>query len=470
MNRLTLSLLEEHRATLRRSLFRDDREYGALLLCGRSRHLDPWSHEVEERFLVREVIEVEEEHFLERTRTSMMWSTTPFFNALKRAEAKGMAVAVIHSHPDGPLEFSPRDDIADEDLFTIAFNRLDSDRPHLSLIMDGRGDLVARVYGPDLKPQPVSMIRIVGDRWAFRYPSRGRGEVIEELDRQVRAFGAASTRDLAQLRVGIVGCGGTGSAVAAMLARIGVRRLAVFDADHVDSTTLNRMHFSTRADANLSRPKVDVIAEAIASIGLPISIVRYPYFISDERCRDALCSCDVVFGCTDDHLGRNLLNHFAHFYFVPIIDLGVLIEPKELGDGYDVFDGRVTVIQPGYPCQICRGLIDPEEMTAEGLRRNDPVLYRQRRQAGYVRGAPDPSPVVVTFTTEVAAMAVNELFQRLNEFRGAVGHCSEHIRRLDEVKDADTVPGGDSKSGCDLCYERKYDGRGDVEPFLNLTP
>lgn len=135
-----------------------------------------------------------------------------------------------------------------------------------------------------------------------------------------------------------------------------------------------------------------------------------------------------------------------------------------------MFDGRVTVVQPGYPCQTCRGLIKSEEMLSEGLRRGDPLLYEQRRRAGYVVGTPDPSPVVVTFTTEVATMAINELFQRLNEFRGEGAHCSEHVRRLNEVKDADTVPGGRSQPGCLLCHQRKYDGRGDMEPFLNLAP
>lgn len=470
MSRYTFSILESQREAIKKILFRDDKEYGVLLLCGRSRHRDPWTHEMEERFLVRDVIEVEEEAFLSRTKTSMTWSTTPFYRLLKRAEPKQMAVAVVHSHPNGQLVFSTRDHIADKEIFQIAFNRLESDLPHLSLIMDSHGEIAVRAYGSDLKPQAVLLVRIIGDAWNFRYPGRGKGATPEELDRQVRAFGTASTNDLAQLRVGVVGCGGTGSAVVSMLARIGVRQLSLFDADYVDSTTLNRMHFSTRADANLARSKVDVVAEAVSKLGLPVSIVRFPFFINDDRCRDALCACDIIFGCTDDHLGRNLLNHLAFVYYIPIVDMGVLIEPKEDGTGYNVFDGRITVVQPGYPCQICRGLINSDEMLSEGLRRSDPELYQQRRRAGYVVGAPDPSPVVVTFTTEVAAMAINELFQRLNQFRGKGAHCSERVRRLNEVKDADTVPGGSSRPGCPLCNQRKYDGRGDMDPFLNITP
>jgi molybdopterin/thiamine biosynthesis adenylyltransferase len=269
------------------------------------------------------------------------------------------------------------------------------------------------------------------------------------------------------LRIGIAGCGGTGSAVALLLARIGARYVVLFDNDRVDETNLNRLHFSTRVDANLGRLKVDVVAEGMAQLGLPVSIRRFPYAVDDARSYDALKACDIIFGCTDDHLGRSFLNRFAHFYLIPIIDVGLLIEPREDG-GYDSFDGRVTIVAPGNPCQICRGLINPEVMHAEALRREDPKLFQERRRAGYIPDAPDPSPVVVTFTTELGSMAVNELFHRLNAFRGDEFY-SEHVRRFDEVKDADSVPAGRSLLHCKLCGRRSYDGRGDMIPFLDIT-
>jgi molybdopterin/thiamine biosynthesis adenylyltransferase len=466
MTRITFTILEEQRAILHRSIFRDGSEYAALLLCGRSNVRDPWTGEKEERLIAREIIEVPETAFFKRSPTGFTWSTTPFYNAVKQAEQQNLAVAMIHSHPAGYLRFSSADDIAEKETFEIAFNRLESDRPHLSLIMTPDGQLAGRAYGPDLKPYPTDMIRVIGRRWRFIYPGLV-GEIARPaFDRQVRAFGSQSTLDLSHLRVGIVGCGGTGSAVAALLARIGVRHLALFDTDSIDETNLNRLHYSTRVDANLRRPKVDVLGEAIAKIGLPISVAPIPHYVEDIEARDALKSCDIVFGCTDDHLGRNVLNRLAHFYLIPIIDLGLLIDPRKEG-GYDAFDGRVTVVQPGSPCQVCRGLINPDIMLAEGLRRKDPAIYEERRRAGYVVDMPDPSPVVVTFTTEVATMAVNELFQRLNAFRGENGAASERVRRFDDVKEADLLPAGKSRPGCKLCDRRRYDGRGDMDPFLD---
>jgi molybdopterin/thiamine biosynthesis adenylyltransferase len=216
----------------------------------------------------------------------------------------------------------------------------------------------------------------------------------------------------------------------------------------------------------LGRYKVDVVADGIAQIGLAQAVVRMKHYVDAPECRDLLRSCDLVFGCTDDHLGRNFLNRLAHFYLIPVIDVGVLIDPNENG-GYDSFDGRVTVIQPGYPCQLCRKLISPQIMLEEDMCRHDPQRFGLYRRAGYIEGGDDPSPVVATFTAEVASMAVNELLHRLTGFRGADGHCAERVRRFDWIKDSDIVPGGARNPDCPLCALRKYDGRGDMTPFMD---
>jgi molybdopterin/thiamine biosynthesis adenylyltransferase len=468
MVRHTFTILEEHHKQLQRLLLRDECEYGALMLCGRSRQVDPWTGALEERTLVREVIEVPEDAFLDRTPTSLTWSTTPLFKFAKLAMSKDYAICVAHSHPRGGLFFSPFDDVADKESFEIVFGRMETERPHFALVMDSEGEFIVRAYGPDLKPARVELTRTIGDRLQIRYPGRGDGIPRIEFDRQTRVFGARTLEDLMQLRIGIVGCGGTGSAVASLLARIGVSRLVLFDTDRIDVTNLNRLHFSTRADAIAGRSKVDVVGDAIATIGLARSVVRINRFVDEPECRDALRACDVIFGCTDDHLGRNLLNRLAYFYLIPVIDLGVLIDPNDQG-GYDSFDGRVTVVQAGSPCQVCRQLISSQRMLEESMRRRDPVLYEQYRRAGYIEGETDPSPVVVTFTTEIAAVAVNELLHRLTGFRGPNGHCAERVRRFDWTKDADTIPGGKRNPDCPLCGQRKYDGRGDMTPFLNQS-
>ena len=69
--------------------------------------------------------------------------------------------------------------------------------------------------------------------------------------------------DLRHLRVGVVGCGGTGSAVAMLLARLGVGQIALFDEDVVERTNLNRLHGARQSDADAMRPKVQAVAASI---------------------------------------------------------------------------------------------------------------------------------------------------------------------------------------------------------------
>jgi molybdopterin/thiamine biosynthesis adenylyltransferase len=460
-----LRMLEEHADALKRLLFVDDNESAALAICGRSKSIDPWTGKSVERFIVREVVPVPTEAYFERHADSFTWSTTPFYNVLKRVERKNLAVVVFHSHPRDCLRFSPADDVADQELFEIAFNRLDSEDRHMSAIMDPDGNFLARAYGPDLVATMADRISIIGRQWQFR--SDKAHEILPELDRQLRAFGASSFQAFANLRVAIVGCGGTGSAVAMLLARIGIRNFVLIDKDYVDKTNVNRMHFSSRDAAAKQRQKVDVVKEGMMATGLPMDIVTIAEKVSDPRALAALQGCDLVFGCTDDHMGREVLNRMAHFYYIPVIDLGLLIEPNEAG-GYDTFDGRVTVVQPGYTCQTCRGLIDPEAMHIEAIK-GDANILGERKRAGYVPNDADPNPVVVTFTTEVATMAVNEMFHRLIAFRGRDNHCSERIRQFQELKDSDILSAGKPRSGCKLCDRRAYDGRGDMIPFLDMV-
>ena len=108
-------------------------------------------------------------------------------------------------------------------------------------------------------------------------------------------------------------------------------------------------------------------------------------------------------------------------------------------------------------------------MLEESMKKNDRQVFDQHRRAGYVTDGAAPNPVVATFTSEIAAMAVNELLHRLTGFRGPDGNCAERVRRLDWIKEADTVPSGISRPECPLCGKRKYDGTGDMTPFLDMT-
>ena len=157
-----------------------------------------------------------------------------------------------------------------------------------------------------------------------------------------------------------MGCGGTGSAVATLLARLGVGNLVLIDDDRVEASNLNRLHGARRSDADAMRPKVDVLAAEITGWSIGTRVVPIQAWVGDPLCRDALKSCDVLFGCTDDHDGRLFVNRFAYFYLTPVIDVGLAIDPAQEG-GFRELSGRESS-----DCPVCvdrmywgRGDVDP---------------------------------------------------------------------------------------------------------------
>jgi molybdopterin/thiamine biosynthesis adenylyltransferase/proteasome lid subunit RPN8/RPN11 len=469
MTLYSLNMRGVHLDELKAHLIRPDgRERAGYLLCRPSRsEADPWERQAHERFLVTAFRPVPDEDVVESTTTRVTWLTRSFVRVLKEAERTGQVVAVVHSHPSGSPMFSTQDDENEPDLLQGAVNRNGEGARILSLILTPDGELTGRIWlhpSPSGK-EPLSSIKVIGPQLSLHYPDRSRSADRRAFHRQALAFGPALNHDLRQLRVGIVGCGGTGSAVAMLLARLGVGQIALFDNDVVDQTNLNRLHGARQSDADAMLPKVDVVAREIAGMGLGVRVARYDAWVGDPSCRDAIRACDVLFGCTDDHDGRMFLNRFAYYYLTPVIDIGLAIDVGE-GEPPEILalDGRVTVLGPGSTCIICRGIVDPAIASDQALKRKQPAEYEKRKAEAYVFGEGNPSPAVVTFTTELACMGVNELVHRMQGFRGPDGHADNRVRKFH--LNEDRRPGRRPNGWCVICGSNDLWGRGDEHPFL----
>ena len=466
----SLTLREDQKQELAALLHRGDgHEHAAYLVCRRVRaRRDPWDREAHTKFLVTRIVPVPDDDVVESGPSIITWRTVSFVRLLRETAGTGEVVAIIHSHGAGIDFFSAQDDANEPDLVQLALNRNGEGTEILSLILTADGIMRGRLwFAPRADGHvPLRMIRVIGKRIVLHCTGRNAHLSLPSLARQALAFGDAFNADLRTLRIGIVGCGGTGSAVVQLLARLGVGQLVVIDNDIVDRTNLDRLHGARQSDADAMRPKVDVVAEAVTSMGLGVRVVPIEGWVGDPGCRDALRSCDIIFGCTDDHDGRLLLNRFAYYYLTPVIDVGLAIEvgPEE-APTILAMDARVTVLSPGETCLSCRGVITPETARGESLRRRNPEDYEQRKREAYVAGEGNPAPSVVTFTTEAACMAVNELIQRLQGFRGPEGSASNRVRKLHLSEDR--FPGHKSIETCPVCGSRDCWGRGDVEPFLD---
>src|SRR6202162_3402640 len=91
-------------------------------------------------------------------------------------------------------------------------------------------------------------------------------EIEERYSRQVLypGIGAGGQRRLAQGHVAVVGCGATGAAAAALLARAGVGTLTLVDRDFVEESNLQRQVLFDEADAREALPKAEAARREIA--------------------------------------------------------------------------------------------------------------------------------------------------------------------------------------------------------------
>lgn len=89
-----------------------------------------------------------------------------------------------------------------------------------------------------------------------------------------------------------------------------------------------------------------------------------------------------------------------------------------------------------------------------------------REREAYIRGGGNPNPAVVTFTTELACMAVNELLNRIVNFREK--KLGAEFRRRFLFGD-DRITAGVSRPDCPICSSNFYRGLGDCDPFLDMV-
>lgn len=451
----TLRMTEEQHGALRSHLFPGDNlEAVALLICGRRAGSDRHA------FTVREVVTIPHDRCTRRP-DSVTWPTDFIDALLKEEYGKHQAIIKVHSHPTGYLRFSSVDDESDRLIFSSIASLLADDLPHTSVIMTPDGAMFGRVLGQDGKSvSPVDSIMVIGDDIRL-YASGVAGGSEPFMIRHAQAFGDGTTKILRRFSVAIIGCSGTGSVVAEQLARLGVGKLVLVDPDTVEEKNLNRILNSGKEDAYLSRPKVNVLASAIARMGLgQVVLPVCGDLISPEAVR-RVAECDAVFGCMDGVEGRHMLNRLSTFYTLPYFDVGVRLDADSAG-GVDQIAGSVRYLQPGRSSLLSRGVYNMERVHAEEIRRTNPDLYRRRIKEGYLRGVEEDRPAVISVNMFFASLMVNEFLARIHPYRN---QPNAHYATIDaSLTEMQFYPEGESPV-CTVL--QPHVGRGDVTPLLD---
>jgi molybdopterin/thiamine biosynthesis adenylyltransferase len=339
---------------------------------------------------------------------------------LQRCYEENLSLIEIHSHPfaDQAVNFSDID-LTNE---TKKFRYVAAKIPHIyhATIVVGQEDVDAHVWDRRRKQVlPIDRIRMLETPVTDWLPNSSSASDEEEVEvapwlgRQVLAFGEEGQRRLQDVRVGVIGCGGTGAALVQMLAHLGVPRLTLVDPDMVEPTNLNRLVGATRTDAQHSRLKVHVARRLVRRVNSAARVRAVPLSVEEPETIEALKGLDMLFGCTDNHGSRLILNQVAVQYLIPYLDLGAGLQVGPNG-GLAAAGGQVRLVRPGKFCLSCIDGID-RARAAEDLM--SPLARKRQAARGYIQHSNVPTPAVLFLNNLIASLAVGEFISLWTGYR-----------------------------------------------------
>jgi molybdopterin/thiamine biosynthesis adenylyltransferase len=144
-------------------------------------------------------------------------------------------------------------------------------------------------------------------------PGADANSIVDRYSRQTlfRGIGPAGQQKLAEAKIAIVGCGATGSAAAALLARAGVGTLRIIDRDYVEPSNLQRQSLFDEADAAESLPKAVAAARKIAALNSQIVVEPKVDDLIPANIESLLQGMDLILDGTDNFETRYLVNDYS---------------------------------------------------------------------------------------------------------------------------------------------------------------
>lgn len=350
------------------------------------------------------------------------WSPAEIVDLFDACRKKGFRLLKIHSHPEYWPFFSHVDDKSDVELSDTLTGWIGKDDEVCSIVILPDGSMIGRTIDSKGNFIPIRSIIVISDNISCYYDSNVKEQEFsldtpEEIQlRTKQAFGEGTTAILKKLKIGVVGCSGTGSIVAELLARLGVGSLVLVDHDRVEYKNVNRILNSTTEHVKNKIHKVDMLKEAIDRFGLGTKVTAISDDLHSYEAYLAIASCDVVFGGMDTVDGRHLLNRISTYFCSAYFDIGIRLDADGKG-GINEILGRVDYIQPGLSSLLSRGRYTLEQLKAADLARTDPEEHKRQIKEGYIKLANVESPAVISINMMFSSQAVTELLARLHPFR-----------------------------------------------------
>lgn len=385
----------------------DGLEAACLAICGRAGTAE------EEIMIFQEIILIPYEKCT-RTEVNVTWSTDIVEPYMDKIDKEDLALIKLHSHPNGYNRFSQFDDESDVDFLGSIFSYTDGIRPHASLVMLPNGKFISRAITPNLKFEKVDSIMIVGDSIDFQFHD-SHNTIDEAINlRNIQTLGSGTTKLLSELKIGVVGCSGTGSLIIEFLNRLNTGCLVIADPKKMELRNLNRIVNSRLKHATDAVYKVEIFENAGNENGFDTKFIAIPDKIEAVGTIKHLSRCDLIFGCVDTALGRHYINQISTYYTIPIFDIGVGIEQVNGTTAINTIDCAVNYVQPGESF-IKRRIFSALELADEELQFSNPALYEQKVRDGYISNV--DSPAVISINASISSLGTNEFLSRIHDLK-----------------------------------------------------
>jgi molybdopterin/thiamine biosynthesis adenylyltransferase len=299
------------------------------------------------------------------------------------------------------------------------------------------------VHDPESRWVPIDRIVVLGPaRRQSILPVNanpsGRCSVRPHDVRSIEVLGANGMEELRGIKVAIIGLGGTGSAVARLLAGY-IDHLFLIDPDAIRQHNAPRLHYYRAGDRGF---KVTVARREILRAFPHSKVITLAEAFPTKRTLECLKGADFVFCCPDHNAVRYAVASEAARFMKPVI---------EVGCGGRRNQGRITALGyhvrlqvPGAACLACNGL------DLRGL--EDPASTKSRLRTGYLGEASDTVPgELMSLTTRAATDAV-EVFVRY-----VTGYALPVPRHLYfdalSFRMIDATDAYRAQAGCSICGE-----------------
>jgi len=256
--------------------------------------------------------------------------------------------------------------------------------------------------------QPLEALEILGSPTEIFFNQEIAQEEKQETYARHYLIPNWKQKVLSDLKIAVVGAGGTGSIIIQALACLGVGErkgaIIIIDPDIIEKSNLSRIPYANEND--IGKFKVKVAKNYIKQKNPKINVIAIPKSVQEEKVQSFLKQAHIIIGAIDSENARKILNQIATKAEVPYIDTGTEIIPEK--NSFHA-GGQVRIVLPRKGCLICINGIDLAEASMEMLSEKTAQDYEK---AGYIRGTNiTPTPAVIHLNGVISYLAISMLIK-----------------------------------------------------------